>query len=139
MCFQYSGVFRATIADVCNGKEGPRNWVTSFVSLTTGVHHSMPSHILLEFISALQQERMGGESHDALLQPLKIFFYDIKVLPWKRVVGLTPSQTRGNPILSNLLSKTYENVLIAVKTTAHRTRSPVCGPSRARYRFLRSV
>src|SRR5215813_4017408 len=34
-----------------------------------------------------------------------------------------------------LLFKTYGNVLIAVKTTAHRTEPSVCGPSQARYRF----
>src|SRR5215472_1549596 len=36
-----------------------------------------------------------------------------------------------------LLFKTYGNVLMAVKTTAHRTESSVCGPSRARYRFCK--
>ena len=40
-----------------------------------------------------------------------------------------------NALTCGLLFKTYGNVLMAVKTTAHRTESSVCGPSRARYRL----
>ena len=47
--------------------------------------------------------------------------------------GTTPTA----PVrVARLLFKTYGNVLIAVKTTAHRTQSSVCGPSQARYRFM---
>jgi hypothetical protein len=47
----------------------------------------------------------------------------------------TPWQSIYQGVNSALLFNMYGNILIAVKTTAHRMGSPVCGPSQTKYRF----
>src|SRR5260370_41277450 len=69
-----------------------------------------PAPILTDELQALTTSKAADSARPKKMDPLNVF-------------------------ISNCLSKCSQTSSIAVKTPAHRTGSPVCGSSRAKYRW----